>query len=156
MGADTTGWRDMALAGHGIEVAAPFLDNEVIRACLAVPADQRGAPGRYKPLLGEAFAHAGVLPPFVLSRVTKGGFSARLRRPARTRLRVTRFARPFLAAGRRRPGHRGAGGRDAPVAALGQPTAQGALHLAVAAEVWLRQLETAPAWWEVNSHVATA
>lgn len=41
-------------------------------------------------------------------------------------------------------------------AALGQPTAQGALHLAVAAEVWLRQLETAPAWWEVNSRVATA
>ncbi|MGW3168032.1 hypothetical protein ACWC9Q_35735 [Streptomyces sp. NPDC001142] len=26
-------------------------------------------------------------------------------------------------------------------AAAGQPTAQGALHLAVAAEVWLRQLE---------------
>ncbi|MEU7436120.1 hypothetical protein AB0B07_35575 [Streptomyces sioyaensis] len=41
-------------------------------------------------------------------------------------------------------------------AAAGQPTAQGALHIAVAAEVWLRQLETAPARREVNSHVATA
>ncbi|MFH8681132.1 asparagine synthase-related protein [Streptomyces lydicus] len=40
----------IALAGHGIEVAAPFLDNEVIRACLAVPAEQRGVPGHYKPL----------------------------------------------------------------------------------------------------------
>ncbi|MEU5582294.1 hypothetical protein ABZ791_32345 [Streptomyces huasconensis] len=40
-------------------------------------------------------------------------------------------------------------------AAAGQPTAQGALHLAVAAEVWLCQVDaTAPSWWEVNSRVA--
>ncbi|MEU3221364.1 hypothetical protein [Streptomyces sp. NPDC006971] len=32
-------------------------------------------------------------------------------------------------------------------AAAGQPTAQGALHLAVAAEVWLRQLEARASWW---------
>lgn len=157
VGADTTGWRDMALAGHGIDVAAPFLDNEVIRACLAVPADQRGAPVRYKPLLGEAFAQAGVLPPFVLSRVTKGGFNALAYAGLRERSSVlrdllgpsSRLAAVGLVT-------------EAPVAAmlqraaLGQPTAQGALHLAVAAEVWLRQLETAPAWWEANSHVATA
>ncbi|WP_326615627.1 albusnodin/ikarugamycin family macrolactam cyclase [Streptomyces decoyicus] len=157
VGADTTGWRDIALAGHGIEVAAPFLDNEVIRACLAVPADQRGAPGRYKPLLGAAFAHAGVLPPFVLSRVTKGGFNALAYAGLREHASVLRDllgpSSRLAAAGLV---------TEAPVAAmlqraaLGQPTAQGALHLAVAAEVWLRQLETAPAWWEVNSRVATA
>ncbi len=43
-------------------------------------------------------------------------------------------------------------------AATGQPTALGALHLVVAAEVWLRQLAAAPApWWqEVTSGVAAA
>ncbi|MDT0456960.1 albusnodin/ikarugamycin family macrolactam cyclase [Streptomyces sp. DSM 41527] len=156
VGADTTGWRDMALAEHGIEVAAPFLDNEVIRACLAVPADQRGAPGRYKPLLGAAFAHTGVLPPFVLSRVTKGGFNALAYAGLRAHSSVLRDllgpSSRLAAAGLV---------TEAPVAemlqraALGQPTALRALHLAVAAEVWLRQLETAPAWWEANSHVAT-
>ncbi|MGX7758016.1 albusnodin/ikarugamycin family macrolactam cyclase [Streptomyces angustmyceticus] len=157
VGADTTGWRDMALAEHGIEVAAPFLDNEVIRACLAVPADQRGAPGRYKPLLGEAFAGTGVLPSFILSRVTKGGFNALAYAGLREHSSVLR---DVLGASSRLA----AAGlvTEAPVAAmlqraaLGQPTAQGALHLAVAAEVWLRQLETAPAWWEANAHVATA
>ncbi|MFE3884972.1 albusnodin/ikarugamycin family macrolactam cyclase [Streptomyces lydicus] len=157
VGADTTGWRDMALAAHGIDVAAPFLDNEVIRACLAVPAEQRGAPGRYKPLLGEAFAQAGVLPPFVLSRVTKGGFNALAYAGLCEHASVLRDlldpSSRLAAAGLI---------TEAPVAALlqraalGQPTAQGALHLAVAAEVWLRQLETAAAWWEVNSRVATA
>ncbi|CAM5675103.1 albusnodin/ikarugamycin family macrolactam cyclase [Streptomyces hirsutus] len=76
VGAITAGRRTLALAGHGIELAAPFLDNEVIRACLAVPADERGAPGTYKPLLDAAFAGSGVLPDFVLARTTKGGFNA--------------------------------------------------------------------------------
>ncbi|WP_336052206.1 albusnodin/ikarugamycin family macrolactam cyclase [Streptomyces sp. CA2R101] len=157
VGANTAGWREIALAGHGIEVAAPFLDSEVIRAGLAVPADQRGNPGRYKPLLGEAFAHTGVLPPFVLARVTKGGFNALSYAGLRAHAPVLRdllgSSSRLAAAGLV---------TEAPVAtmlqraAAGQPTAQGALHLAVAAEVWLRQLETAPAWWEVNSHVATA
>ncbi|SOE10357.1 asparagine synthase (glutamine-hydrolysing) [Streptomyces sp. 2323.1] len=157
VGADTNGWREIALAGHGIEVAAPFLDNEVIRACLAVPADQRGTPGRYKPLLCEAFAHTGVLPDFVLTRVTKGGFNALAYAGLRDHASVLRHllgpSSRLAAAGLI---------TEAPVAtmlqraAAGQPTAQGALHLAVAAEIWLRQLETAPARWEVNSRVATA
>ncbi|GGO58959.1 asparagine synthase [Streptomyces lasiicapitis] len=76
VGANTSGWRALALAGHGIELAAPFLDNEVIRACLAVSGDQRGAPGQYKPLLKAAFTSTGVVPGFVLDRTTKGGFNA--------------------------------------------------------------------------------
>ncbi|MEU1662794.1 albusnodin/ikarugamycin family macrolactam cyclase [Streptomyces sparsogenes] len=159
VGANTAGWRALALAEHGIELAAPFLDNEVIRACLAVGADQRGAPGRYKPLLGEAFAHTDVLPDFVLSRATKGGFNALAYQGLRDHaplLRVLLGPTSHLAAlglVTEQPVH------DALArAAAGQPTAQGALHLVVAAEVWLRQLAAAPPkWWEeASAHVAAA
>lgn len=155
LGADTTGWRQIAAEQYGIDLVAPYLDNEVIRACLAVPADQRGTPGRYKPLLTKAFTGAGVLPDFVLARTTKGGFNALayagLRENAPVLLDLLGPSSRLAAAGLV---------TEQPVArmlaraAAGQPTAQGALHLAVAAEVWLRQLETAPVWWEVNSCVA--
>ncbi|MGW2026684.1 hypothetical protein [Streptomyces decoyicus] len=94
-------------------------------------------------------AHAGVLPP--------GGFNALAYAVLREHSSVLRDllgpSSRLAAAGLI---------TEAPVAAmlqraaLGQPTAQGALHLAVAAEVWLRHLETGPAWWEANSYVATA
>lgn len=155
LGADTTGWREIAAAEYGIDLVAPYLDNEVIRACLAVPADQRGAPGRYKPLLGAAFTGTGVLPAWVLARTTKGGFNALayagLRDNAPVLLELLGRSSRLAAAGLV---------TEEPVermlarAAAGQPTAQGALHLTVAAEVWLRQLESAPAWWEVDSRVA--
>ncbi|MFJ4010878.1 asparagine synthase-related protein [Streptomyces sp. NPDC090026] len=156
LGADTTGWRQIAAAEYGVDLIAPYLDNEVIRACLAVPADQRGAPGRYKPLLNTAFTGSGVLPDFVLARTTKGGFNALayagLRENAPVLLDLLGPSSRLAAAGL---------ATEQPVArmlaraAAGQPTAQGALHLAVAAEVWLRQVDTtAPTWWEVNSRVA--
>ncbi|GAB2785765.1 hypothetical protein GCM10027073_17760 [Streptomyces chlorus] len=159
VGANTTGWRTLALAGHGIELAAPFLDNEVIRACLAVPADERGAPGTYKPLLGAAFAGSGVLPDFVLARTTKGGFNA---------LAYTGLCDngPVLKDLLGPSSQLAALGlvTEAPVAdalaraATGQPTAQGALHLMVAAEVWLRQhaASTSPWWEEVAPRVEAA
>ncbi|BFO23102.1 hypothetical protein SHKM778_94900 (plasmid) [Streptomyces sp. KM77-8] len=158
LGADTTGWRQIAAEQYGIDLVAPYLDNEVIRACQAVPADQRGAPGRYKPLLHTAFTGTGVLPDFVLNRTTKGGFNALayagLRENAPVLLDLLGPSSRLAAAGLV---------TEKPVArmlnraAAGQPTAQGALHLSVAAEVWLRQLDTAaPAWWEVNSRVAAA
>ncbi|GLW19937.1 hypothetical protein Stsp01_66800 [Streptomyces sp. NBRC 13847] len=157
VGANTVGWREIARHGLGIDLAAPFLDNEVIRVCLAVPADQRGAPGRYKPLLAEAFTGTGVLPGFVLSRVTKGGFNALsyagLREHAPVLLGLLGSSSRLAACGLV---------SQQPVAgmlqraAAGQPTAAGALHLAVATEVWLRQLDTAPSWWEVVSRVAAA
>ncbi|MEV5481856.1 MULTISPECIES: albusnodin/ikarugamycin family macrolactam cyclase [Streptomyces] len=157
VGADTNGWREIALCRHGVDLAAPFLDNEVIRACLAVPADERGAPGRYKPLLGEAFTATGLIPDFVLSRVTKGGFNAL------AYAGLTQHA-PVLADLLGASSRLAAAGliNQTPVArmltraAAGQPTAQGALHLAVAAEVWLRQLEATDArwWWEVSARAA--
>ncbi|MGW4042928.1 albusnodin/ikarugamycin family macrolactam cyclase [Streptomyces sp. NPDC004721] len=157
VGANTSGWRALALAGHGIELAAPFLDNEVIRACLAVSADERGAPGQYKPLLDAAFTGTGVLPGFVLARSTKGGFNALAYAGLRDNAPVLReLLGPSS--------HLAALGlvTEQPVAdalaraAAGQPTPQGALHLVVAAEVWLRQLAAAPAtWWEeVSGRVA--
>ncbi|WP_274919420.1 albusnodin/ikarugamycin family macrolactam cyclase [Streptomyces sp. WZ-12] len=159
LGTNTAGWRALALAEHGIELAAPYLDNEVIRACLAVPADRRGEPAQYKPLLDAAFTGTGVLPPFVLARTTKGGFNALAYAGLRDHARVlkellgpsSRLAAlglvteyPITSALER--------------AAAGQPTAQGTLHLVVAAEVWLRQLAFAPKqWWEeVTPRVALA
>ncbi|MGD9482900.1 albusnodin/ikarugamycin family macrolactam cyclase [Streptomyces sp. TRM70308] len=158
VGADTAGWRALALAGHGIELAAPFLDNEVIRSCLAVPADERGAPGAYKPLLDAAFAGSRALPGFALARTTKGGFNA-------LAYAGLRAGGPFLRDLLGPASHLAALGlvTEQPVAdalaraAAGQPTAQGALHLVVAAEVWLRQHAAAPAWWEeVGDRVAVA
>lgn len=159
VGANTAGWRALALADHGIELAAPFLDNEVIRACLAVPADQRGAPGQYKQLLDAAFAGTGVLPGFVLARTTKGGFNAL----AYAGLRANAPVLKDLLGSSSRLAALGLVTEQPVTAALaraaaGQPTAQGALHLVVAAEVWLRQLTAAPArWWEeVGDRVAAA
>ncbi|OKI41662.1 hypothetical protein A6A29_37670 [Streptomyces sp. TSRI0281] len=157
LGTDTTGWREIAAAEYGIDLVAPYLDNEVIRACLAVPADQRGTPDRYKPLLHTAFAGTGVLPDSVLARTTKGGFSAvayaGLRENAPVLLDLLGPSSRLAATGlvTEQPV-----ARMLAQAAAGQPTAQGALHLAIAAEVWLRQVDTtAPAWWEVTSRVAT-
>ncbi|MFJ5157015.1 albusnodin/ikarugamycin family macrolactam cyclase [Streptomyces sp. NPDC088353] len=159
VGAGTAGWRSLTLADRGIELAAPYLDNEVIRACLAVPADERGAPGQYKPLLEAAFAGSGVLPDYVLARTTKGGFNAVAYAGLRDHAPVLRD----LLGPSSRLGALGLV-TEAPVtealarAAAGQPTAQGALHLVVAAEVWLRQLAAGPErWWEeVSGRVAAA
>jgi len=153
---DTCGWRQIA-AGYGLELAAPYLDNEVLRAALAVPADQRGTPGRYKPLLATAFADRGVVPGFALARTTKGGFNgvayAGLTRNAAVLRELLGASSRLAALGLV---------TDQPVAAMldraaaGQPVAQGALHLAVAAEVWLRQLDGARSWWEVDARVGAA
>ncbi|MFI9240969.1 asparagine synthase-related protein [Streptomyces sp. NPDC053079] len=114
-------------------------------------------PGRYKPLLEAAFTGSGVLPPFVLARTTKGGFNALayqgLRRHAPV-LRDLLGPSSRLAALGLVTSQPVGGALER--AAAGQPTAQGSLHLVVAAEVWLRQLaETPVRWWEeVNGRVA--
>ncbi|WP_268254442.1 albusnodin/ikarugamycin family macrolactam cyclase [Streptomyces hiroshimensis] len=157
IGADASGWRTLALDEHGIEIAAPYLDNEVRRACLAVPADQRGTPSRYKPLLAEAFAGTDVLPDFVLERATKGGFNALSyaglvqHAPA-----LRRLLGPSSRLGAMGLVTDGPVGAMLARAAAGQATAQGALHVAVVTEVWLRQLEQAGALWEVTGRVAAA
>lgn len=157
VGSDCAGLRLLALARHGIDLAAPFLDNEVIRACLAVPADERGAPGTYKPLLDAAFTGSRVMPGFVPARTTKGGFNALAYAGLRDNAPVLKDllgpSSQLAAAGlvTERPV------ADALTRAeVGQATAQGALHLVVAAEVWLRHRAAAPVvWWEeVGGRVA--
>ncbi|MGW1195079.1 albusnodin/ikarugamycin family macrolactam cyclase [Streptomyces sp. NPDC002536] len=157
VGTDVNGWRELAQSEYGMELAAPYLDNEVRRACLAVPAEVRGTPGRFKALLTEAFTCSGIVPGFVLNRRTKGGFSgvsyAGLVEHAPVIRRLLGSSSRLGAMGLI---------TEEPVAAMltwaaaGLPLAKGALHLAVAAEVWLRQLEQPVTWWEEKWHVAAA
>jgi len=64
-----------------LAVHAPFLDADVIRAGLGVPAQNRADPWVYKPLLRAAMA--GLVPANVFSRQTKGDYSAEDYRGAR-------------------------------------------------------------------------
>jgi asparagine synthase (glutamine-hydrolysing) len=58
----------------GTPVHAPYLDDRVVAACLAVRLDQRAAPNTYKPLTQAAMRP--VMPAECLRRTTKGEFSA--------------------------------------------------------------------------------
>ncbi len=58
----------------GLPVEAPFFDDQVISACLAVRTDQRGTPFQCKPLLKQAMR--GIVPEASLSRETKDSFTA--------------------------------------------------------------------------------
>ncbi|MEV4739936.1 asparagine synthase-related protein [Streptomyces sp. NPDC049555] len=64
------------LAPLGLECSAPYLDDGVLEAALAVRPDERGGDGRYKPVLKEAMA--GIVPGSLLRRDTKGEYSADL------------------------------------------------------------------------------
>ncbi|MEU0936032.1 asparagine synthase-related protein [Embleya sp. NPDC005971] len=59
-------------AAHGIDFAAPYLDDRVIESALAVRPDHRSTPDRYKPLLAEAMR--GLAPDELLGRATKGEY----------------------------------------------------------------------------------
>jgi asparagine synthase (glutamine-hydrolysing) len=65
----------------GVWPQAPFLDNDVIRACLSIPASRRTNPLVFKPLLSSALV--GLVPAEVLARQTKGNYSAEDYRGAR-------------------------------------------------------------------------
>lgn len=62
---------------------APFLDNDVIRACTRVPAHRRVDPRATKPLLRTALS--GLVPDEVFTRNTKGNYSGEDYRGARAR-----------------------------------------------------------------------
>lgn len=63
-----------ALARFGVDWEAPFLDDQVIEAALAVRVEDRVISGAYKPVLTAAMR--GVVPGPVLDRRSKGEFSA--------------------------------------------------------------------------------
>ncbi|OPC77872.1 hypothetical protein B4N89_37055 [Embleya scabrispora] len=58
---------------HGVDVHAPFLDDRVVRACLAVAPQERVDPAGGKPLLAAALR--GTVSSTVLGRRTKGDYT---------------------------------------------------------------------------------
>ncbi|MFI2258941.1 asparagine synthase-related protein [Streptomyces tubercidicus] len=60
------------LAALDVRAVHPFLDNAVVRACLAIPAAERRRTGQYKPLLGLARPD---LPAWLTGRRSKGSFT---------------------------------------------------------------------------------
>lgn len=131
--------RSARLAGaeFGISVHAPFLDTEVVRACLSVPAYRRVDPRTPKPLLRAALA--GLVPEVVLSRPTKGNYikdayqGVRLAAP---RLRKLFDDSAAADLGLLNPGPVRKALDDA---IRGLPTPWGALNEVVAVELWLRE-----------------
>jgi asparagine synthase (glutamine-hydrolysing) len=126
-------------AEYGIEVHAPFMDTDVVRACVSVPAHRRADPKVPKPLLRAALS--GLVPDAVLARGTKGNYTRDAHlgvRRAATALRRL-MAEPVAAdLGVLEP---------APVRAVldravqGMPTPWGALNQVFAVETWLRHRE---------------
>ncbi len=66
-------YTDLA-ADRGVNHHAPFLDNQVVRACWSVPAAVRTTPEQAKPLLWRAMRD--IVPPVVLNRSDKGDYTA--------------------------------------------------------------------------------
>jgi asparagine synthase (glutamine-hydrolysing) len=61
-------------ASIGLAVHAPYLDNAVVHAAMAIPAVRKADPHRFKPLLSAALD--GLVPADVLARRTKGAYQA--------------------------------------------------------------------------------
>jgi asparagine synthase (glutamine-hydrolysing) len=124
----------------GVAVHAPYLDSEVVRACLALPAWRRADPALAKPLLRAALT--GLVPDTVLTRPTKGNYArsaflgARRAAPALRRLLAESMAADH---GLLDP---------VPVRAVldralqGLPTPWRALNQVFAVELWLRHIST--------------
>ncbi|MFI5972618.1 albusnodin/ikarugamycin family macrolactam cyclase [Streptomyces sp. NPDC051452] len=58
----------------GVWAQAPFLDGDVVRACMSLPVPRKADPFTVKPLLRAALA--GAVPDAVLNRRTKGDYAA--------------------------------------------------------------------------------
>ncbi|WP_190066120.1 lasso peptide biosynthesis PqqD family chaperone [Streptomyces griseocarneus] len=64
---------DHVFSRKGLAYAAPYLDDSVLEAALAIRVPERSTPGRYKPVL--AAAMDGIVPDSVLQQRTKGEYS---------------------------------------------------------------------------------
>lgn len=128
-------------AGRGVALHAPYLDDAVVAACLAVPAAERTSPRQAKPLLRAAMT--GRVPDAALVRSTKGDYSmlayrglSRHHRTVADLLTNSRLADLGLIEEKaiRADLARGAAGLRIPLAALDQ---------VLGAEIWLRTGRTA-------------
>ncbi|MEU6964759.1 lasso peptide isopeptide bond-forming cyclase [Streptomyces chrestomyceticus] len=126
----------------GITVAAPYYDDRVIEACLAVRTPDRITPWRYKPLIVEATR--GIVPDSVRTRDTKANATFE----EETGLRRHR-ARLLALCEASRLGRLGLVDvgvlREWCRRSLSAETESYLLHPTVACEVWLRSREMAPA-----------
>ncbi|MBC3189463.1 asparagine synthase [Pseudonocardia sp. C8] len=128
---------------HGISLHNPFTDPSVVNAALAVPGPLRAGPGDYKPLLRQAMT--GLLPETVTTRRTKGDFTPDQYRGLRAHLEaLTGLVDGALAArGLIDPARYRALLTRAAAGAPGIGFHQ--LNPVLAAEVWLRAIDQAPA-----------
>lgn len=121
---------------HGVAIHAPYLDDDVVRACLRVSARHRASPVAPKTLLRQALRQE--VPARVLDRRTKGDYTAEAHLGVRA-------AAPALAALLAAPASADLGIIEpAPVrevlelARLGLPVPWAAFNRLLAIEVWLR------------------
>lgn len=126
----------------GITVAAPYYDDRVIEACLAVRTPDRITPWRYKPLIVEAMR--GIVPEAVRTRDTKANATFE----EETGLRRHR-ARLLALCEESRLGRLGLVDvdvlREWCRRSLSAETESYLLHPTVACEAWLRSREMTPA-----------
>lgn len=140
-----------AAAALAVPLHAPYLDNQVVRACLGVPAHQRVDPLVAKPLLGVALR--GLVPDLVFDRRTKGDYTGEEYQGVRRAIGTLRalLADPLAA-------EIGLI-ESAPVRAmldqalLGLPVPFAALRRVLAAELWLRSLANRPLITPGGAHV---
>ncbi|AEM88723.1 albusnodin/ikarugamycin family macrolactam cyclase [Streptomyces violaceusniger] len=155
IGRDLAQFADAVYAVCGIHIAAPYLDNEVLRLCLAVPAEERAHPGSYKPLLR---GMREVVPDFVLARTTKGLMNTvcfdGIRRHEGAIRDLLGPASRLAENGLLDPGRPG---QSLERVRNGLPAPLGAIHLAVTVEAWWRGISSdAGTWWEVTRDEARA
>lgn len=148
---DTTAWLTLIALGRqqrlytqlaaaqGVTIASPFLDDAVVAACWRVPAGVRTTPQQLKPLLVRAMR--GLVPDEVLTRSTKGDFTAAAYEGLRTHASVLRdlFTGSHLA-------DLGVVDDNAVRATLaraaaGLPVPLGRLDALISTETWLRTYE---------------
>jgi asparagine synthase (glutamine-hydrolysing) len=133
---------DAQIAEHyGVHVHNPFTDPQVLAAVLSVPGWLRASPYRYKPLLATALGD--LLPPVIAARQTKGDFTP----DHYLGLRVNAMALRELADGRL--AELGLVDPDRLRRQLvhveaGLPVSFSDFEPVLAAEVWLRTVETTP------------
>ncbi|MEU9056911.1 asparagine synthase-related protein, partial [Streptomyces sp. NPDC048384] len=64
---------DQVTSRNGLAQAAPYLDDQVTDAALAIRVAERSTPDQYKPVLAQAMC--GIVPDDVLQRHSKGEYS---------------------------------------------------------------------------------
>lgn len=130
--------REEIWVNRGVELHAPYFDDDVVRACFAVAADVRTSPEEVKPLLRAAVLDE--LPPIVRGRRTKGDYTQLAYRGLKRHAEALRalFDGSRLAALGLVIDDRIRG--EVERAKHGLPVRLGALDQLIGAELWLRSI----------------